>query len=39
MANKGHSLMKTIRDAIFCMYTFTVSTNICDFKNLTFEVI
>ena len=31
--------MKTLRDAIFCMYTLIVSTNICDFKILTFEVI
>ena len=39
IVNWGHTLMKTLRDAIFCMYNLIVSTNICDFKILTSEVI
>ena len=39
IANWGHTLMKTLRDTIFCIYTLTVSTKISDFKILTSEVI
>ena len=39
IANWGHSLMKTLRDAICCMYTLIVSIGIWDCNILTSEVI
>ena len=38
-ANWGHTLMKALRDAIFCMYNLIVSINIWDGTILTSEVI
>ena len=38
-ANWGHTLMKTLRDAIFCMHTLIVSIDIWDCKMLTSKVI
>ena len=39
MANWGHMLMKTLRDAIFCMHRLIVSIDNWDCKILPSEVI